>query len=142
MFFSFISKLMPRHRRLAVLLPVVFSFSACVTQTERVGYYPHTRQEDQSVWDEVRREFGWKKPPPRLTGDPSSQRASPGVIATISGCFHWEDASPAGAQKKLEEAHRQSEEDAKKLAESRRQFEQKRQEALERLREQQGLSNQ
>jgi len=126
---------------LAVLLLAVLGFSACVTQTERVGYYPHTRQEDESVWDEVRREFGWKKPPSRMTGEPSSQRAPRGVIATISGWFHGEDASRADAQKKLEEAHSQSSEDARKLAESRRQFEQERQEAFRRLREQQGLSN-
>src|SRR5262245_56260356 len=118
MFFSFILRFTPWHWISAVLLLAALCFPACVTQTERVGYYPHTRQEDQSVWDEVRREFGWKKPPPRLTGDPSSQRASRGVRATISGWFHGEDASPAGAQKKVEEAHSQSEEDAKKLAES------------------------
>jgi hypothetical protein len=128
------------HRILAVLLLAGLCFSACVTQTERVGYYPHTRQEDESVWDEVRREFGWKKTPSRMTSEPFYRRATRGVTETISGWFHEKDASSAGAQKKVEEAHSQSE-DARKLAESRRQFEQKRQEALDRLREQQEQQN-
>ncbi|MBI3798395.1 MAG: hypothetical protein HY268_15710 [Deltaproteobacteria bacterium] len=137
MFFGFIPKFIPCQRVLAVLLLAGLCFSACVTQTERVGYYPHTRQEDESVWDEVRREFGWKKTPSPVATEPFYRRATRGVIETISGWFHKEDASPTGAAKKLEEAHGQSE-DARKLEESRRQFEQKRQEALSRLREQQG----
>ena len=140
MFFSFIPGFMPHHRILAVLLLAGFGFSACVTQTERVGYYPHTRPQDESVWDEVRREFGWKKTPSPVSTEPFYQRATKGVTETISGWFHDEAPSPADAQKKLEEAHSQSEE-ARKLAESRRQFDQKRQEALHRLREQQGLSD-
>jgi hypothetical protein len=135
MFLSFIPRLLPRHRVLAVLLLAGLCFSACVTQTERVGYYPHTRQEDESVWGEVRREFGWRKTPSRPPSDPFYQRATRGITETISGWCH-EDSSPAGTQKKIEEAHSQSE-DARKLEESRREFEQKRQEALSRLREQQ-----
>jgi len=138
MFFVFIPRLIPCHRVLAVLLLAGLCFSACVTQTERVGYYPHTRQEDEGVWDEVRREFGWKKTPSPVATEPFYRRATRGVTETISGWFHHEEgASSAGAAKKREEAQSQSE-DARKLEESRRQFEQKRQEALSRLREQQG----
>jgi hypothetical protein len=136
MFLRFIPRLLPCHRVLTVLLLAGLCFSACVTQTERVGYYPHTRQEDESVWGEVRREFGWRKTPSRPPSDPFYQRATRGITGTISGWFHKEDSSPTGTQKKIEEAHSQSE-DARKLEESRREFEQKRQEALRRLREQQ-----
>lgn len=137
----FVSGHMARRRLLTVLLLVVGCTSACVTQTERVGYYPHTRPEDEGVWDELRREFGWQKKPQTVSGEPFYQRAARGVTETVSGWFHKEDTAPTGTQK-LEELHHQSE-DVQKLEESRRQFELKRQEALRHLREQQrqGLTN-
>src|SRR6266498_1562023 len=98
MFFFFISRLMPCHRVLAVLLLAGLCSSACVTQTERVGYYPHTRPQDESVWDEVRREFGWKKTPSSVATEPFYRRATRGVTETISGWFHEENTSPASTQ--------------------------------------------
>ena len=32
----------------------------CVSQTERLAYRPHLVQQDEGVWDEVKREFGWR----------------------------------------------------------------------------------
>jgi len=135
MLYVFVSGHVARRRLLTVLLVIVLGTSACVTQTERVGYYPHTRPEEESVWDELRREFGWQKKPQTVAGEPFYQRAARGVTETVSGWFHKEDTARAGAQK-LEELHRQPE-DAQKLEESRRQFEQERQEAFRRLRERQ-----
>ncbi len=123
MFFAFALGLMTRRRALAVLLLATLYLSACVTRTERVGYYPHTRPEDESVWDELRREFGWQKTPQPASGEPFYQRAARGVTETVSGWFHKEEAAAPA--------------DTQKLEESRRQFEQRRQEAFRRLRERQ-----
>jgi len=127
MFFAFALGFMTRRWVLAVLLLATLCISGCVTRTERVGYYPHTRPEDESVWDELRREFGWQKKPQTGPGEPFYTRAAREVKATVSGWFHKEDDTRSDAQK-----------DAQKLEESHRQFEQERQEAFRRLREQQG----
>ena len=134
MFFVFAPGPMTRRRALVVLLLAGFCISACVTQTERVGYYPHTRPEDESGWDELRREFGWQKTPQPAASEPFYQRAARGVTETVSGWFHREEAT-AHTQKR-EDLHRPSE-DARKLEESHRQFEQERQEAFRRFRERQ-----
>ena len=136
MFLVFVPEHMTCQRTLLVLLLAVLCISACVTQTERVGYYPHTRPEDEGVWDELRREFGWQKTPQHVSGEPFYQRAARGVTETVSGWFHKEEAPAPADTQKLEDLHRPSE-DAQKLEESRRQFEQERQEAFRRLREQQ-----
>lgn len=96
----------------------------CVTQTERI--YPHERiPEDESVWDEVRREFGWRKneaaPVTPEPAEPFYKRAARSVKETISG---WLRDDPP--QLSTDE-----------IAVDRRRFERKRQEALQRLREQQ-----
>jgi hypothetical protein len=115
----FVSGHMTHRRILTGVLLAVLCLSACVTQTERVGYYPHARPEDESVWGELRREFGWQKKP-----------------QTVSGGFHKEEAAAPADTQKREDLHRPSE-DARKLEGSRRQFEQERQEAFRRLRERQ-----
>jgi hypothetical protein len=117
---------MTRQWVLTVLLLAVLCLSACVTRTERVGYYPHAQPEDEGVWDELRREFGWQKKPQTVSGEPFYTRAARGVKATVSGWFHTEEDTRTDAQR-----------DAQKLEKSRRQFEQERQEAFRRLREQQ-----
>jgi hypothetical protein len=106
-----------------------------------MAYNPYAQPKDESVWDELRREFGWQKTPQNnMAGEPFYRRVSRGVTKTVSGWFHkGEDVTPASAQQ-LEGPRSQSE-DARKLEESRRQFEQKREEAFRRLREQQGLSD-
>jgi hypothetical protein len=132
----FVSGHMARRRLLTVLLLIVGCTSACVTQTERVGYYPHARPEEESVWGELQREFGWQKKPQTVSGEPFYQRATRGVTETVSGWFHKEEAAAPADTQKREDLHRPSE-DARKLEGSRRQFEQERQEAFRRLRERQ-----
>jgi hypothetical protein len=96
----------------------------CVTQTERI--YPHERiPEDESVWDEVRREFGWRKnetaPITSKPAEPFYKRAARGVKETLSGWFR-DDSTQLSADE---------------VAVDRRRFERKREEALQQLREQQ-----
>jgi hypothetical protein len=112
----------------AVLLLYMLHTAACVTQTERIGYYPYDRHEDESVWDELRREFGWQKTPRAMAQAPFYQRTTRGLTETVSGWFRGEDDPFTGAQ-----------EDAHRLEESRQQFEQERQEAFRRLRLRQEL---
>ena len=42
-----------------VLLCLVLCYG-CVSHTERVPYRPHMVQQDEGVWAEVKREFGWQ----------------------------------------------------------------------------------
>jgi hypothetical protein len=130
---------MARQGILVVLLLIVLCLSACVTQTERVAYYPHARYEKESVWDELRREFGWQKTPARMPTEPFYRRAVQGVAGTISGWFHKEEGSSANGQQ-LAKPPSQSQ-DVRKLQEAHRQFEIRREEALRRLYEQQEQQN-
>ncbi|HKA54419.1 MAG TPA: hypothetical protein VKJ47_12235 [Candidatus Binatia bacterium] len=150
MLFVSVPEFMARRRIFVLLLLIAPCLSACVTRTERVAYYPHVQPEEESVWDELRHEFGWQKTPQNnMPQDPFYQRAARSVAKTFSGWFHEKDVAPVYGQKP-EERHSQSEdaeklsEDMRKLQESHRQFQQRREEALRRLREQQGqqgLSN-
>jgi hypothetical protein len=114
-----------RIRQLLRLGPVVllsvWLTVGCVTRTERVAYYPHLRSEDESVFDELRREFGWKKSTTRSTGDPFYKRATREIKETVSGWFHPEPSQPSELEREKE----------------RLRFEAERQEALRRVREQQ-----
>jgi hypothetical protein len=71
----------------------------CVTRTERIPYYPHARPQDQSILDELRSEFGWKKSTTRSTGTPFYKRAARGVKETVSGWFREEPPSPLDVEK-------------------------------------------
>jgi hypothetical protein len=115
-------------RLLAVLLLCMLNTVACVTQTERVGYYPYDRREDESVWDELRREFGWQKTPQPVSSEPFYKQTTRGLTETVAGWFRKKDNSFTDAR-----------ENAQALEESRRQFEQERQEAFRRLRLRQEL---
>ena len=42
-----------------LLLSVLLS-SGCVSYTERLPYRPHLMPQDDGVWAEVKREFGWQ----------------------------------------------------------------------------------
>jgi hypothetical protein len=100
--------------------------SGCVTRTERI--YPYERApKDESVWEELQREFGWQKRDTthRSTESPEPfyKRAAQGVAETVSGWFSDND-------------DRLSEQE---IAADRRRFNRKREEALQRLREQQEL---
>src|SRR5438093_1649614 len=144
MVFVSVPEFMARQRTFVVLLLIAPCLSACVARTERVAYYRHLQPEEESVWDELRHEFGWQKTPQNnLPGEPFYQRAARSVTKTFSGWFREKDVAPVDGQKP-EERRDQSEdtgklsEDARKLQESHRQFQQKREEAFRRLREQQG----
>jgi len=118
-----------RQRTPLFFLPLLFSFllgSGCVTRTERI--YPYQRiPEDESVWEEVQREFGWQKKEPSYKNtehtEPFYKRAIHGVTTTMSGWFS-------------EEKEHLTEEE---IAANRQRFDRKRKESLQRLREQQEL---
>lgn len=98
--------------------------SGCVTRTERI--YPYERvPKDESVWEELRREFGWQKHVPAHRSiestEPFYKRATHGVAETVSEWF-------SGNDDRLSE---------QEIAADRRRFNRKREEALQRLREQQ-----
>jgi hypothetical protein len=100
--------------------------AGCVTQTERI--YPRERiPENESVWDEVRREFGWLKneaaPITAQPAEPFYKRAARGVKETVSGWFRDDSVKLS----------------ADEIAANRRRFERRRAEALQQLREQQEL---
>lgn len=101
----------------------LISFAGCVTQTERI--YPHERiPQDESVWDEVRREFGGSDSQEvinEFSAEPFYRRAARGVKETVSRWFQ-EDSTRLSEQEIAADRHR---------------FERKRTRALEQLRDQQ-----
>ena len=90
--------------------------SGCVTQTERVPYRPYAVPQDDGIWAEVRREFGWEKSV-HSPEEPFYKRTARGIKEVVSGWFQSEETPT----------------DAQKLEEARRQFEQERQKAFRRL---------
>jgi hypothetical protein len=106
---------------LAVLVLIVFFGLGCVTRTEKLPYHRYAPlPEDESILEELRREFGRQSSP---DSDPFYKRAARGVKETVSGWFHTEKNIPMTKEER-EQAHRE--------------YEQERQEALRRLRERQG----
>jgi hypothetical protein len=107
-----------------ILCIYLVSFVGCVTRTERISPYEQAPK-DESVWEELRREFGGDDPRATSnepTPEPFYTRAARSVKETVSGWFH-EDATELSAQD---------------IAADRRRFERKRAQALEQLRDQQG----
>jgi hypothetical protein len=108
-------------RLLTVLLLSVCFGSGCVTQTETLPYRRYVPPpQEESILEELRREFGWQPSPHR---DPFYTRAARNVKETVSGWF-TEQEDPQARRKKEQERVR-------------RQFEQQQQEAFRRLRESQ-----
>ena len=71
-----------------ILLLLIVSTTGCVTQTEQVSYHRYyDPPENESVLDELRREFGWQKPPPWVHEEPLYKRAARGVKETVTGWF-------------------------------------------------------
>ncbi len=94
--------------------------AGCVTQTERIS--PHERiPQDESVWEEIRREFGWDESQTSWTNEAPSEpfyrRAAQGVKATVS---EWLRDDPAPVDNEAIEADR-------------RRFNRKRESALQQL---------
>lgn len=112
--------------RSALFCALLLLTAGCVTQTERIS--PHERiPQDESVWDELRREFGWEKTQPSWTtespSDPFYQRAAQSVKATVT---EWMRDDPTPLDKKALEADR-------------RRFDLKREAAMQRLQSQEDL---
>ena len=59
----------------------------CVSHTERLPYRPHLTQQDEGVWAEVKREFGWQ--PSRQTSKPKKGQASfyARMVRSVTGWF-------------------------------------------------------
>ena len=77
------------------LLLVVMAVG-CVTQTDRMPYHRYyDPPEDESVMDELRREFGWQKPPPWGHEEPLYKQAARGVKETVTGWFKRDDSASA-----------------------------------------------
>ncbi len=90
----------------------------CVTRTERLPYRRYAPPPaDESVFDELRREFGWQR---SSEGDPFYKWAARGIKNTVSGWLRSEEDAAAATQEEQERL--------------RQEFEQQRQEALQRLR--------
>ncbi len=110
-------------RTVIMLLLSGFCLSSCVTRTERLPYRRYAPPpENESILDELRREFGWQ-PSSDGQGAPFYKRAAQGITSTVSGWLRSDDAPAAMTQEEREHL--------------RQEFEQQRQEALRRLRERQ-----
>lgn len=94
----------------------------CVSQTERVGNRPYGPPPyDESVWDEIKREFGWEQ---SSSEEPFYKGTARGIKETVSRWFEEEeDLSGKGYNR-----------DA-----TRRQYEIRRQHAIRRVRQQDTL---
>jgi hypothetical protein len=107
-----------------VLVTLVFMLfgTGCVTQTERVAYRPYAPPpKDESVWEEIQREFGWEQ---SSSGEPLYKRTTRGIKEIVAGWFsEEEDTSGKGYD----------------WDESRRQYEIRRQHAIQRVRQQNTL---
>jgi hypothetical protein len=92
-----------------VLLLLVTMQAGCVTQTERVPYRRYSDPpENESVLDEIRREFGWQKPPPWVQEEPLYKRAARGVKETLTGWLQEDKPTTAltGGFQSVEEFRR------------------------------------
>ena len=108
---------------LLTLIAALTGTFGCVTQTEVVS--PYERYKDESVWEEIQREFGWQNnsapAPPGQATEPFYSRAAHGIKETVAGWFADDDG-------KMSEAE---------LSANRQHFKLRRIEGVERLREQQ-----
>ena len=108
---------------LLTLVVALTGTCGCVTQTKVVS--PYERDKDESVWEEIQREFGWQNnsapAPPGQATEPFYSRAAHGIKETVAGWFADDDG-------KMSEAE---------LSANRRRFKLRRIEGGERLREQQ-----
>lgn len=93
--------------------------TGCVSQTERVGNRPYAPYpKDESVWEEVQREFGWEQ---SSSGEPFYKSTAQGIKETVSGWFE-EEEDMSGTGYNWDAA--------------RRQYEIRRQHAIQRVRQQ------
>jgi len=77
-----------------IVLWLVVLTAGCVTHTERIPYHRYyDPPENESVLDELRREFGWQKPPPWVHEEPFYKRAAQGVKKTVTGWFQHDEST-------------------------------------------------
>ncbi|MGE0823406.1 MAG: hypothetical protein AB7G75_33370 [Candidatus Binatia bacterium] len=92
----------------------------CVTQTERIPYHRYMGPpEEEGMLDELRREFGWQKPPPWVKEEPFYKRAAQGIKNTVSGWFGQEEQppTPLGGRQSLREFQKEQQEAMRRLQE-------------------------
>lgn len=90
----------------------------CVTQTEKItNHRYYDPPENESVVDELRREFGWQKPSPWIQEEPLYKRAARGLKDTFSGWLQEEKPTSAltGGFQSVEELRRAQKEAIEQL---------------------------
>lgn len=72
---------------------MLVSLLGCVTETERMPYHRYyDLQQEESVLDELKREFGWRKNTQGKTEAPYT-RAARSIKETVSGWFSDEETT-------------------------------------------------
>jgi hypothetical protein len=107
---------------LIIALTICF-VSGCVTYTEHV-YPQESIPQDESLWDEIRREFSWRKNETSSSPKESQTSLYQEMKETVSGWFDNHAEQP----------------DTREIEADRRRFERQRQGALRQLQEQQQLN--
>ena len=90
----------------------------CVTHTERIPYHRYyDPPENESVLDELRREFGWQKPPPWVHEEPLYTQAARGVKETVTKWFQEDEStgSRSGGLQTVQEFQRAQNEAIQRL---------------------------
>jgi len=80
-----------------IQLGVLIFLLGCVTETQRVPYRYYDPHQDESVLDELKREFGWRKNAQGKTEAPYT-RAARSVKETVSGWFSDEDTAAGNSE--------------------------------------------
>lgn len=99
-----------------LLLGVILS-PGCVSHTERLPYRPHLIQQDEGVWAEVKREFGWQ--PSHKTKKPKKGQTSlyARMARSVKGWF-TDNEQPVGPDihpHQWERIHQEHEQERKRL---------------------------
>ena len=69
----------------------------CVTTTKKLPDYRYSNPpQDESVLDELRREFGWQKTPFGMNQEPFYTRAARDVKNIVSGWFQHDEGAAMG----------------------------------------------
>jgi hypothetical protein len=114
------SHTMKNHWTLKVLVLLILLLEGCVTQTERFHYHRNLGPpEEEGILDELRREFGWQKPPPWVKEEPFYKRATQGIKNKVSGWFEQEESptQSLGAGKTVREFQQEQQEAIRRLQE-------------------------
>ena len=98
--------------------------SGCVTQTERRPYRPPVAENDEDVWTEIRREFGWELSVTPPQQEPFYAGVADGLTARLAEWFTVDDSTEIPLS--LREQHEQA---------LRRRFEREQEQAMRRLAE-------